>query len=202
MNEDTKYRFSELYSIWKLKKEKFENISNINEQEIKFMSNIAHINEKSKEIINNINNKIFLYLFQILSDSDGLIDGRKVDQIDLSEIPYKIKNILLPILEELKEQNETLCADEFLIASQQIYLTLPYDYKQYLMEWYLASNKSKRHDTFRDLADLNFKVISIYFCFYYKKFNFILNQYSQKLIQTHKSWPRINYLLLKFILEQ
>ena len=122
------------------------------------MSNIAHINEKSKEIVNNIKNKIFLYLFQILSNSDGLIDGRKVNNIDLSVIPDKIKNILLPILEELHEQNETLSADEFLIASQQIYFTLPYDYKQFLMEWYLANNKSKNQDAIRELADLSFKV--------------------------------------------
>lgn len=124
------------------------------------MSNIAHINEKSKEIINNINNKVFLYLFQILSDSEGLIDGRKIDQIDLSGIPLKIKNFLLPILEELNEQNETLSADEFLIASQEIYMTLPYDYKQFLIEWYLINNKSKKQDAFRELADLSFKVIN------------------------------------------
>jgi len=122
------------------------------------MSNIAHINEKSKEIISNINNKIFMFLFQILSDNDNIIDGRKVDQIDLSQIPFKIQNILLPILEELKEQNETLSAEEFLIASQQIYLTLPFDYKQFLMEWYLTNSKMKRPEGIRDLADLNFKV--------------------------------------------
>jgi len=168
LNEATKERFSELYNIWQQKKEKFENITNSNEQEIKFMSNIAHINEKSKEIISNINNKIFLNLFQILSDREGLIDGRKVDQIDLSEIPFKIKNILLPILEELKDQNETLSADEFLIAAQQIYLTLPYDYKQFLMEWYLTKSKSKKQDTFMELAELSFRVkrpIFIFFVF-------------------------------------
>jgi len=134
---------------------------------MKFMSNIAHINEKSKEIMTNINNKIFMYLFHILSDNESLIDGRKVDQINLNEIPSKIQNIILPILEELKEQNETLSAEEFLIASQQIYLTLPFDYKQFLMEWYLAKNNSKKQDTFRDLADLTFKVIRVlYFLFF------------------------------------
>ncbi len=126
------------------------------------MSNIAHINEKSKEIISNINNKIFLFLFQILSDNNNIIDGRKVDQIDLTQIPQKIHNILLPILEELKEQNETLSSEEFLIASQQIYLTLPFDYKQFLMGWYLTNNKQTKNDGLRDLAELNFKVNFFY----------------------------------------
>jgi len=159
LNEATKDRFSELYNSWKQKKEKFESIAYTSEQEIKFMSNIAHINEKSKEIMTNINNKIFLYLFQILSNREGLIDGRSVNEIDFNGIPLKIKNFLLPILEELHEQNETLSSDEFLIALQQIYLTLPYDYKQFLVEWYLTSNnKSKKKDALWDLADLSFKV--------------------------------------------
>ena len=69
------------------------------------MANLTHLNEKSKHIVDEIHTKIFYNLFEILSNkTDNIIDGK---DLDMSEIPEKIQSILTPLLDELKEQNET-----------------------------------------------------------------------------------------------
>jgi hypothetical protein len=102
--------------------------------------------------------KIFLHLFEVLSDkTSNLINGKEVD---LSEIPEKIQNILMPLLSELKEQNETLTLDEFIMASKHLYATLPIHFKQNLMDWYLSFNKMKKNMSIQDCFNFPFKVIN------------------------------------------
>jgi len=104
--------------------------------------------------------KIFLHLFEVLSDkTSNLINGKEVD---LSEIPEKIKNILMPLLSELNDQNETLTLDEFIMASKHLYATLPIHFKQNLMEWYLSFNKMKKNMSIQDCFNFPFKVINYF----------------------------------------
>lgn len=120
------------------------------------MANVAHINDKSKHMVDEMQTKIFVHLFEILSDkTSNLIDGK---QVDMSEIPEKIQNILMPLLNELKDQNETLTLDEFIMASKHLYASLPIQFKQNLMDWYLSFSKVKKNMSIHDYFNFPFKV--------------------------------------------
>jgi hypothetical protein len=83
--------------------------------------------------------------------------------LDISEIPEKILNILLPLMNELVEQNETLTLDEFVMASKHLYSSLPIEFKQYLMEWYSSMSKNKRNVKNQEIGKFSFKVIFYFF---------------------------------------
>lgn len=126
------------------------------------MANVVHTNQKSKNIIDEIHTKIFMHLFEILADkTSNIIDGK---QIDLSEIPETIQIIIMPLLDELKEQNETLTLEQFIAASKYLYVTLPIQHKQNLMDWYLSYNKIKRsiHTNNNNIQNFAFKVFAIF----------------------------------------
>lgn len=145
-----------MYENFKKKKDKIEEIKEKNLQEVNFIANIAHINEKSKEIVEDIHTKIFIHLFENLADKQtNIIDGKN---LDMSEIPEKIRNILTPLMDELKEQNETLTLDEFIMASKHLYVSLPIQFKQYLMEWYLSFSKIKKNMSIQECFKHPFKV--------------------------------------------
>ncbi len=123
------------------------------------MANLAHINNKSKNLVDEIQTKIFIHLFEILSDkTSNLIDGK---QVDLSDIPEKIQNILMPLLNELKDQNETLTLEEFIMASKHLYSSLPIQFKQNLMDWYLSFSKLKKNMNLNQYMNFSFKVKNI-----------------------------------------
>jgi hypothetical protein len=150
-----------MYEIFKKKKDKINEIREKNIQEVNFIANITHINEKSKEIVEDIHTKIFIYLFENLADKEtNIIDGKN---LDMSEIPEKIRNILTPLMDELKEQNETLTLDEFIMASKHLYVSLPIQFKQYLMEWYLSFSKTKKNLSIQECFNFPFRVIFFIF---------------------------------------
>jgi len=153
-------RYQELYENHRNKLNKIAEINEKNAQEISGIANIAHINEKSKDLVEEIQTKIFVHLFEILSDKTlNLIDGKGVD---MSEIPEKIQSILMPLLNELKEQNETLTLDEFIMASKHLYDSLPMHFKQSLMEWYLSFSKNRKNMSVQETSNYPFKVIRIF----------------------------------------
>ncbi len=50
----------------------------------------------------DIHTKILIYLFDNLADKEtNIING---NNLDMSEIPEKIRNILMPLMEELKSK--------------------------------------------------------------------------------------------------
>jgi hypothetical protein len=85
----------------------------------------------------------------------NIIDGRN---LDMSEIPEKIQDILLPLMNELIEQNETLTLDEFIMASKHLYVSLPIQFKHFLMEWYLSFCKLKKNMSIQECFKFPFKV--------------------------------------------
>ena len=127
-------------------------------QEISSKANCSHLNEKSKHIVDEIQTKIFFKLFEILSDKNtNLITGKNMD---MSEIPERIQNILMSLLNELNEQNETLNLDEFIMASKDLYVSLPLEFKISLIEWYSSFSKNKKDFN----LNFSFKVKNI--CFF------------------------------------
>ena len=145
MNNSVKERFQFLYGTYKKKKNKIEEIKQNNLKEVKFISNIAHINEKSREIVDDIHTKVFIHLFER-------------EMIEMKEIPEKIQNFLLPLLDELREENETLDLDEFIMAMKHLHKNLPLEYKQFLMEWYMSFGKNKKNMSILECVQFPFKV--------------------------------------------
>jgi hypothetical protein len=89
--------------------------------------------------------------------------------LDLTEIPQKIQDILLPLMNELVDQNETLTLEEFVMASKHLYVSLPIQFKQYLMEWYSSLSKNKINSNKQAIRNFSFKVynnIIIYILFF------------------------------------
>jgi len=150
-------RILKLYENHKIKKEKIEDLKEKNKKEIDIKINTAHINKKSNQIINEIQTKLYVHLFQILSDKNtNLVNA---DSFDINYIHNKIKFIFIPLINELKEQNESLNLNEFIIASKHIYSSLPLQLKQILIDYYLSINKSKKFQSVLESMNYPFKVV-------------------------------------------
>jgi len=94
---------------------------------------------KSRELNDELIKKIFYKIFEFLVDpSSNVIDG---NNINLEVLPDKIIKILIPLINELREQNETLTDQEFFLACKHLYNLLPYDEKLFLFEWYTSLHK-------------------------------------------------------------
>ena len=84
--------------------------------------------KQSSQLIGDKRKKIFKELFYLLdSDGDNLLTSIS---ININRIPNNIKKILEPIIQELKEENETLNEIEFVSVCEQLYQLLPYDKKR------------------------------------------------------------------------
>ena len=144
----------ELYQEWKRREAKGqETLENLKNEE-EYMFNLSHTDAKSREISNELIGRIFSIIFEILVDrNSNVIDG---NNIDLTLLPDKIIGMLTPLLNELKDQNETLTFNEFHLASKHLYNYLPYDEKLYLMDWYNSKTKIKKQIT--DSDRFTFKV--------------------------------------------
>ena len=98
--------------------------------------------QSTEDIINKKKEKSFKQIFKLLDgDEDSKISST---HINISKLPKNILKILEPILNELKEENETLNEIEFIFVCEQLYLSLPW-------------NERRELTTFEDLAKKNLK---------------------------------------------
>lgn len=156
LNERNKDKFKELYNDWMRKEVKRQDIKEQENQENEILANINHINEKSKEIVKDVIRKLFFRVFEILAGGeDNILDGSNAR---LEALPDKIKNMVMPLIIELQEQNETLTKDEFFMACKHLYNTIPMDQKHYLMEWHFTSSKNNKDIS--ELYSFPYKVIN------------------------------------------
>lgn len=125
------------------------------DQHVYYLSNIAHTDTKSQEINNELLRKIFTKIYELLLDGvdSNVITGNNYNSKNL---PVKIANLICRLLRELKEQNETLTLDEFILACDQIYSYLPYDEKKIFTEWYFSDIRRKGED--KNAVQHTFKV--------------------------------------------
>ena len=87
--------------------------------------------EMTNELFNIKKEKSFKKLFKLLDgDNDGKIS---YNCINVRQLPINIKNILEPILYELKIENEELNENEFVFVCEKYYNTLKYDQKRNLI---------------------------------------------------------------------
>ena len=95
--------------------------------------------EKTEKILNDVYSKVFTKLFNDLdSDQDNLITRL---YINTSNIPDSILKIIEPILKELKDDNQTLNCEEFILVMIRLFEDTPLVDKQKLINYY--KNKIK-----------------------------------------------------------
>ena len=156
---------------------------NKNQLAKKFYNN-DYINNKNictkkhtNKIMNELYSKIFKYLFNELdSDHDDLITSLT---INLIAIPKFIKKILEPILKELKEDEQTLNCEEFILVMKRLFEDTPINDKQKFINYYqnkiknenIMSNKLTKRNKTPYHSSLNS---------YYKNINSINNSIESK----------------------
>ena len=125
--------FTNLYNeSLKYKNKKLELANQFINQE-KMNSSASHVNLESVELFEVKKERAFRKIFQKLDkDKDELIT--KVN-IEVKALPPKIQEILAPIVDELKEENETLTENEFVTACYQLYETLTYPEKTEIINY-------------------------------------------------------------------
>ena len=126
---------------------------------------IKHINacpkEKTDKILNDVYNKIFMKLFNDLdSDQDDLITSVS---INLSNIPSFILKTLKPILKELKEDEQTLNSEEFILVMLRLFEDTPLLERQNLINYYKKKIKEEHNDIKLKRAQTPNQYKNIYF---------------------------------------
>ena len=158
LEEDIFQKNYEIYKIYELKRENFlrkyeleESKLNQNNQEMKITKKI---NEK---IFSENKMNAFINLFNDLdSDQDGIISPIN---INLNKIPKNILNIIEPLISELKEENQSLTQEVFLLAMNKLFDDISLLEKRQIIKTYknnrkvnksLDSKNSISHNTFND----------------------------------------------------
>ena len=135
-NNNNPFTLMYLYNnIYKQNKEELERRTYSN-----YFSNPI-INKSTDKLLENKKERVFKKIFKLLDgDEDNLI---KNSAVNTNKIPKNIKEILEPIFRELKEENETLNENEFITVCEQIFLSLPYDKKNILMNFGYDKKQNK-----------------------------------------------------------
>ena len=162
----------------------------------KYYNNEQYLNDKNicskqhtNKIMNDLYSKIFKSLFNELdSDHDDLITSLT---INLSEIPKYILKILEPILKELKEDEQTLNCEEFILVMKKLFEDTPMYEKQKLINYYQNNRKFDNYNYNNNITKRNRTPYHCNLNSYYKNFNStnISNDsrgYSSKNISTNK----------------
>ena len=90
--------------------------------------------EETDKIISETYSKIFTKLFKDLdSDQDDLITSLS---INISDIPENILKILKPILKEMKDDNQTLNCEEFILVMIRLFKDISLVERQNLINYY------------------------------------------------------------------
>ncbi len=152
MNERDKSKCLNLYNDWKQRRIKEIESQERLMQETHLMANFSHTDSKSKIINNDLVRKMFTKIFTLILDEGNILTGTN---FSFEKLPQKISVMVMPLLNELREQNETLTLDEFNLACTHIYAYLPFEEKQLLNEWYFSTVRKK--NLFE--TELTFKVI-------------------------------------------
>lgn len=137
-----------MYEEWKRREQRTQQLLEEKEQEKQILSNISHTSAKSRDINQDLLRKIFNKLYESLADNiSNVING---SNINLNVLPEKVVTILMPLINELKEQNETLTLEEFYLACNHLYNVISFEQKQTLINWYNSFNKkiTIQHDNF------------------------------------------------------
>lgn len=160
------------------------------------------INEK---IFKENKQRAFNNLFNDLdSDQDGIISGIN---ININKIPKKIINIIEPLLIELKEENQTLNKDEFILAMDKLFEDISLIEKNEIINRYKKiskRNKSldlKTNNTGRNHIDKN-RTQNYFYINYNTNTNKLSNKYYNKVMKFFNELPSSTKNKNKIILKK
>ena len=111
--------------------------------------------EMTNELFNIKKEKSFKKLFRMLDgDNDGKIS---CNCIRIRQLPMNLKNVLEPILYELKMENEELNENEFIFVCEKYYNTLKYDQKRNLILFDEEEKKKLKKEKIKEHTNFSFK---------------------------------------------
>jgi hypothetical protein len=123
--------FSNLYLYNQLYSQKKDNKYKQAYNDVKIESNTKNINQSSNKLVVNKKITVFKKIFSLLDcDGDGLINSITMK---VKNIPENIKNILIPIINWLQNENETINEMDFISIMEQYYNHLPLDQKREIL---------------------------------------------------------------------
>lgn len=94
-------------------------------------SNVSHVCKQSNEILSKKKTEVFKKIFVLMdTDEDGIISGVSAETKNLDQA---IVNLISPIINELKIENETLNETEFSLACEHLYSMLDYYQRKELL---------------------------------------------------------------------
>ena len=177
---------SQIYKKYDLNKEKLAKKYNNNLQENNEVKNTKKINDK---IFSENKKRAFNNLFNDLdSDQDGIISGIN---ININKIPKNIINIIQPLLIELKEDNQTLNKDEFLITMDKLFEDISFIEKREVINKYKnIFRKNKSLDLKNKNLSLNNNTNKLAIN-YYNKVMKLFDSFSNKTSKTTKNNNKI-----------
>ncbi len=109
----------DLYQGKKYYEKKKQDMITKNEHDIKEKANQQKISSKSEKINSEIKTNVFKQLFYTLDeDKEGKIYGNKAD---LKLLHEPLNTIIEPLINELRDQDESLTEEEFLLACEHLY---------------------------------------------------------------------------------
>ena len=138
------------------------------------------------------------------SDQDGIISGIN---ISINKIPKKIINIIEPLLFELKEENQTLNQDEFILAMGKLFEDISLIEKNEIINRYKnisKRNKSldlKTNNTGRNHIDKN-RTQNYFYINYNTNTNKLSNKYYNKVMKFFNELPSSTKNKNKIILKK
>jgi hypothetical protein len=119
------------------------------EENIKRETAKKYASSDSQMIINKIKTTVFRRLFKLLnSDGDEVISAFN---INLRKVPPTILSLLDPIINELKQDEETLNENEFIRACEHLYDMLSFNEKRMLIDFNkkIVENNHNNNFTFK-----------------------------------------------------
>jgi len=138
-----------MFEVSKFQEKKRKNQVEMQNKNFRDKSNNSLTDSKSQKIHEVIKTKVFRKIFSMLDvRSQNQIDG---NTIDITVLPERIKKIIEPLIMELRDQNETLTGEEFLLACEHLYKVMPVSEKNTLFQYYSdKDNKSRERSKKRN----------------------------------------------------
>lgn len=130
----------ELYNDRKRKEFKQNESENMAIEELRRKANLKFASDQTNGLNEKLKEECFDNLFRALDhDGDNIISASEEFLKNLQDkIDEGIQELIEPLLEELKENNESLTKEEFLLAIAQLFNVLNVDQKRRILNWYTA----------------------------------------------------------------
>lgn len=153
--------FESLYEDKKRRDVKQNDTETANYDEIQKQANAKLSTSRTDELNNKLKDECFAHLFDILDiDSDNVISYSE-DLLTLlqTQVSTEVLELLSPLLEELKEHNESLTFEEFGLAINQLFAGYNVNEKRKVLSWYteVKRQNSPKKLRFAGNSDFAFK---------------------------------------------